>query len=60
MKFFMLHGSFIIRSGLIFPRDYFGTHLDDNENTIDKQLEVRNLKRAGRLAEHGLFIVLKP
>ncbi len=58
MNFFMLHGSFIIRSGLIFPHDYFGTHLDDNENTIDKQLQVRNLKGAGRLAEHGMFIVL--
>jgi len=57
MNFFMLHGSFIIRSGLIFPHDYFGTHLDDNENKIDKQLQVRNLKGAGRLAEHGMLIV---
>ncbi|CAF4172871.1 unnamed protein product, partial [Rotaria sp. Silwood2] len=39
-------------AGLILPHDYFGTHLDDNGNTLDEQLEIRNFKRAGEcLAE---------
>ncbi|CAF3921937.1 unnamed protein product [Rotaria sp. Silwood1] len=39
-------------AGLILPHDYFGTHLDDNGNTVDEQLEIRNFKRAGEcLAE---------
>ncbi len=45
----MLHGSSYICIGLILPHDYYGTHLDNNGNTIDTQREIQNFKRAGRL-----------
>ena len=54
----MLHTSLIIYTGLILPHDYYGTHLDDNGNTIDQQLEVRNFKRAGELDKQRIFISL--
>ncbi|CAF4485859.1 unnamed protein product [Rotaria sp. Silwood2] len=39
-------------AGLILPHDYYGTHLDDNGNTINTELELQNFKRAGEcLAE---------
>ena len=54
----MLHSSSIIRIGLILPHDYYGTHLDDNGNTIDKQLEINNFKRAGKFDKQRMFISL--
>lgn len=42
--------------GLILPHDYFGTHLDNNGNTVDEQLEIRNFKRAGKLDKLEVFI----
>ncbi|CAF3717102.1 unnamed protein product [Rotaria sp. Silwood1] len=36
-------------AGLILPHDYFGTHLDNNGNTVDEQLEIRNFKRAAEV-----------
>ena len=57
MNFLTLRDSFIILLGLILPYDYYGAHLDGSENTIDKQLEIRNFKRAGRLLKHGMFVL---
>ena len=33
--------------GFILPHDYYGSHLDDNGNTINEELELCNFKRAG-------------
>ena len=36
-------------SGVILPHDHFGTHLDHNNETIDKELELQNLEYAGKI-----------
>ena len=36
-------------SGVILPHDHFGTHLDHNNETIDKELELQNLEYVGKI-----------
>ena len=45
-KCYMIYDSCIFL-GLILPHNYYGSHLDDNGNTINEELELRNFKRAG-------------
>ena len=33
-------------SGVILPHDHFGTHLDNNNKTVDEELELRNFEYA--------------
>ncbi|CAF1529023.1 unnamed protein product, partial [Didymodactylos carnosus] len=35
-------------TGLILPHDFYGSHLDDNGETVDDILEIRNFERAAR------------
>ena len=36
-------------SGVILPHDHFGTHLDNNNNTVDEVLELKNFEHAGEI-----------
>ena len=36
-------------SGVILPHDHFGTHLDNNNNIVDKELELKNFEHAGKI-----------
>ena len=46
-------------SGVILPRDHFGTHLDHNNKTIDEELELQNFEYAGKiLAEFWSKLVI--
>lgn len=36
-------------SGVILPHDFYGTHLDSNSKTIDKDLEEKNVCDAGKI-----------
>ena len=36
-------------SGVILPHDHFGTHLDNNNKTIDEELELRNFEYAAEI-----------
>ena len=35
-------------AGVVLPHDHFGSHLDDSGNTIDTDLERKNLKKLGK------------
>ena len=46
-------------SGTILPHDHFDTHLDNNNKTIDEELELRNFESAAEiLAELGSKLVI--
>ena len=34
-------------NGVILPHDHFGTHLDNNNNFVDEELELKNFEHAG-------------
>ena len=36
-------------SGVILLHDHFGTHLDNNNNTVDEELELTNFEHAGEI-----------
>ena len=36
-------------SGVILPHNHFGTHLDHNNKTIDKELQFQNFEYAGEI-----------
>ena len=36
-------------AGLILPYNSFGSHLDDNGNTVDDELEKKNFQQAGEI-----------
>ena len=36
-------------SGTILPHDRFGTQLDNNNNTVDEELELKNYEHAGEI-----------
>ena len=39
-------------SGVILPHDHFGTHLDNENDTIDEELELQNFEHAGEVNDH--------
>ena len=39
-------------SGVILPHDHFGTHLDNENDTIDEELELQNFEHAGEVKDH--------
>ena len=36
-------------SGVILPHDHFGTHLDNNNNTVGEELELKHFEHAGEI-----------
>ena len=36
-------------SGVILPHDHFGTYLDNNNKTIDEELELQNVEYTGEI-----------
>ncbi|CAG7734862.1 unnamed protein product [Allacma fusca] len=36
-------------SGIILPQEFYGTHLDSQGRTIDRQLEIQNFQKAGEI-----------
>lgn len=36
-------------TGIVLPHDHFGNHLDNERNTIDEDLEIKNFRRAGEV-----------
>ena len=38
-------------SGVILPHDHFGTNLDNNNNTVDEELELKNFEHAGEILD---------
>ena len=36
-------------SGVILRDDHFGTHLDNNNNNVDEELEFKNFEHAGEI-----------
>ena len=44
---------------VILPHDHFGAHLDNNNNTVDEELELKNFQHAGEiLAELWFKLVI--
>ena len=43
-----MSGLSLLMIGCVFPLDHYGSHLDENGNTIDLELERRNFKKAGQ------------
>ena len=46
-------------SGVLLEHEHFGSHLDDRGNTIDPQLELKNVEHAGKILGEiwsGMFI----
>ena len=42
-------------SGIILPHDHYGNHLGPSGETVDRDLELQNLEKAGNcLAEIGM------
>ena len=38
-------------SGVILPHDHFGTHLDNNNNTVDEELKLKSFEHAGEILD---------
>ena len=38
-------------SGVILPHDHFGTHLDNNNNTVNEELKLRSFEHAGEILD---------